>query len=584
MVSDSPQENPAAAWWSLAAIILCIAVATFAVWRILGTPLFGCDDANIFFIYARNFAHGNGIVYNAGGQHVEGFSSILYFLCCSAAYLVSARPELALFWLNVLFCIATNLVLAFVIRRFAAICQLSRIQTVLLGLAYLLWLAINPAYFAWNIVSLMDVGLYTLAITLNYAFLATLLLRDTIPALREALQLSALAILLLLTRPEGIAWALVAITIFAVVAWLRLASFSGALRAAAVPLLAVDAAVEIFRLKYFGYLLPNTFYAKVSASLPQTFHDGSRYLLGFIRLYGIVSIAPVMLGIGGVVYVLYRNEHTDNAFPVVTLTLLFAAVGLAFPVLEGGDHFRDFRMYQSIYPILGFLFLLPAMYFLRLKEWTNAAIYSAAMLIFAIFTWNGSWTRFSQHNQLQGLTNTQMRVRVEFLIASQGRRRGNRLNQLFPTHSPSIGVFEAGGNAYAYNGVTYDLMGLNDPRMAHADKIKTGPKGHQSFNKDVFYSLAPDILLPETVLPTYAIHLNTVDTFYRDPDGFENQAFKNIFADPQFRAAYSLVAMRNIAVPAFVCYGYFRNTYLTALTATGQYVVVDRLPTPLPAA
>jgi len=49
-------------------------------------PLTGIDDANIFFTYARNIAAGEGLVYNAGGERVEGFTSLLYTLVCAGVY------------------------------------------------------------------------------------------------------------------------------------------------------------------------------------------------------------------------------------------------------------------------------------------------------------------------------------------------------------------------------------------------------------------------------------------------------------------------------------------------------------------
>src|SRR6187402_2180008 len=74
------------------------AVALFgwlASW-LSGTPLVGYDDANIFFVYARNLVDGHGFVYNAGGEHVEGFSSFLWLLICSAARFATSRFEIPL--------------------------------------------------------------------------------------------------------------------------------------------------------------------------------------------------------------------------------------------------------------------------------------------------------------------------------------------------------------------------------------------------------------------------------------------------------------------------------------------------------
>src|SRR5690242_13300954 len=46
----------------------------------------GIDDAFIYFVYAKNLAHGHGFVYNVGGERVEGFTSMLWVLICSLFY------------------------------------------------------------------------------------------------------------------------------------------------------------------------------------------------------------------------------------------------------------------------------------------------------------------------------------------------------------------------------------------------------------------------------------------------------------------------------------------------------------------
>jgi hypothetical protein len=62
--------------------------------------------------------------------------------------------------------------------------------------------------------------------------------------------------------------------------------------------------------------------------------------------------------------------------------------------------------------------------------------------------------------------------------------------------APSQGVLTAGGTAYAYKGMTIDLLGLNNVRMAHAEPVKKEGlmKNHASFVPAVFYELAPDIV------------------------------------------------------------------------------------------
>src|SRR5690348_12188698 len=42
------------------------------------------DDSYISFRYARNFAHGYGLVFNPGYEHVEGYSNFLWVVLLAA--------------------------------------------------------------------------------------------------------------------------------------------------------------------------------------------------------------------------------------------------------------------------------------------------------------------------------------------------------------------------------------------------------------------------------------------------------------------------------------------------------------------
>ena len=124
-----------------------------------------------------------------------------------------------------------------------------------------------------------------------------------------------------------------------------------------------------------------------------------------------------------------------------------------------------------------------------------------------------------------------MHISNEFFIAKNEIENGTRLNVLFQENLPTIGFGSAGGIAYGYNGFVYDLMGLNNTLMAHADREKNGPKGHQSFNKSVFYTLAPDILMPRAVPTDNRINFSQIQAYYTNTNSWDNLIFKNIFND-----------------------------------------------------
>ena len=51
------------------------------------------DDAYISLRYARNFAAGEGLRFNPGGERVEGFSSPLHVLAMGSALALGAPPR-----------------------------------------------------------------------------------------------------------------------------------------------------------------------------------------------------------------------------------------------------------------------------------------------------------------------------------------------------------------------------------------------------------------------------------------------------------------------------------------------------------
>src|SRR5258708_26013081 len=50
------------------------------------------DDAMISMRYASNLAHGHGLVWNAGGAHVEGYTNFLWALWMAALHLIPGVP------------------------------------------------------------------------------------------------------------------------------------------------------------------------------------------------------------------------------------------------------------------------------------------------------------------------------------------------------------------------------------------------------------------------------------------------------------------------------------------------------------
>src|SRR4051812_44621858 len=89
-----------------ALILFSLIVVLLLYWWGYQNPVIGIDDANIYFVYMKNFAQGHGFVWNIGGERVEGFTSLIWTLIGSVCYKISPAH-----FHNILF--AINFILIF---------------------------------------------------------------------------------------------------------------------------------------------------------------------------------------------------------------------------------------------------------------------------------------------------------------------------------------------------------------------------------------------------------------------------------------------------------------------------------------
>lgn len=550
-----------------------IILPTYWVYSILGRPLTGIDDAMIFFVYARHFADGYGIVYNIAGEHVEGFTSLLYFLICSAFYRFSDHPQWLIFSYHLLMTLLSTLLMLRMLSILSEKANLSFFKRYLIYWLFLAWLFINPLYYHWNVVSFMDISTYTLLLVAAYGYFCFMLCRMTHRDLFLAQIMTSLwIILILLCRPEGMLWGLVYLLNIYGVSLYQQKKVIPAIKAMLLPAVTYGlglTGLTLFRQYYFGYPLPNTYYAKVSASFSANVIDGIHYLLDFIHLYGIVVFMPCILLMGWSIRQIFLGQEKSIYFYLSLITLTFIGTGLIIPVLEGGDHFNGFRLYQPVYPFLILPFMLCMLIFRTLK------IFELCILVFSASVYavtQAGWAAFRDNNASQ-ITDHRMRVSIEYAVARAGIENGNQLNDIFQEDLPSIGFAAAGGIAYAYKGFVYDVLGLNDTQFAHADTIKTGYKGHQSFDKTVLLNLMPDIFIPLTQSSNTPFNLVTSYQHFTDPNTWDSLIFKNIFNDDSFKKQYILATVENKAHPAYQCQGYFSQQYLAKIRQDPRFKI-----------
>lgn len=548
-------------------ILVSLLFLTGIYWYGYHHPSIGIDDANIYLVYMKHLAEGKGLVWNPGGERVEGFTSLLWTLAGGLLYKISpAHITSSLLAVSFLLSFFTLYHITLFARKLNGTEQKWITVTDIILLSLLL---LPRGFIEWNVLSLMETSLWMFLITTISLQLCSYYLRG------HRINITGfcmLIVLINLTRPESLALNFLFVAILAVITGAD-KGWKYGLRRSVLPLLVHIgslAALIGWRLSYFGYPLPNTYYAKVSSSVKENILSGCRYLLRLFYFYPHAAFITVIALFFGISILRKRKAGTQTAWNVhekIQLVLLaIACAGLALPILAGGDHFIFARFIQ---PVLPLLYLLACDFFIW-KQWAGVTIHrnrfaAAAMMLALVF----SLTFFSKLTITDFFTTGGSNIIFpEFAVAASGRTTAEQMNETFAAckRYPSIGAMATGGVGYAYNGKTIDLLGLNNTIMAHSTGIKTGLRDHASFTKAGFWQLRPDILGAahggEAVKDTVPFVL------YENEPGFRGSLMysllKGMFDDEDFRSAYT-PALVKYKDNDYAVFGYYANPFLDAL-------------------
>ena len=307
------------------ALLLFLAGVAVFVTVYLRLASFLTDDVFISVRYAQNLVRGAGLVYNAG-ERVEGYTNFLWTLLLA--------PPIAAGWpvigwikvMNALWAVAAGLLtvrLASIVARDGGE-EASRVWTVLPGAVCL---ATVP--FVLSAAEGLETMMFTALLLLTVS--ATWEARDDERVPRAALALVALG----LTRPDG--WAYLPGLVLA--AFLRRRSPAWILRAVLVAVAGL-AAHEIFRLAYYGDLVPNTLRAKSA---------GTAFLLdrGWSQLRQFAGVTGGWAWLLALVPLAFARARAGAAALLVAVVLR-----LAFHVWSGGPWMGRGRFLAPILPIL----------------------------------------------------------------------------------------------------------------------------------------------------------------------------------------------------------------------------------------
>lgn len=453
--------TPVVAWLLLAVLLVS------ALWVWSAHP-YEFDDAFISYRYAANLAAGQGLVFNLG-ERVEGYSNFLWVLLLAGLDRLGAPPHATGPWLGVTALLATLTLAWSVIWRPGAGLPPDKKRGVL-ATAMLASLVIAHG-FATTAGSGLETHFFALLVLIGGVALS----HADLNRVSSLLVLGSVPALLLLARPDGI---LPGAALLFVVAWRaarerrdwRLGLLSAVI--ASIPAGLTGMMLIVLKIRYFGELVPNPYYAKGADALH--IDAGIAYLIGFLRSYPVVIVGLAVAAIA-----LRLPAASESARRMSAYTLAVAALYAAFLAKVGGD-FMEYRLALQLLPIVVLTTAVAAIELLP-NRWALTAV-AAGVLTLGFLP-----VAIESRYYMQDLTEMNR-------YARQGERVGRSLAGL-PAET-KIATTLIGTIGYFSDLHIIDQWGLIDPHVRRRPPRPRFFRGHVRYtNLSEARSLGADLFL-----------------------------------------------------------------------------------------
>jgi hypothetical protein len=277
------------------------------------------DDAMISMRYAKNLTAGLGMVWNPG-EYVEGYSNFLWTVWMFVLHQVPVHASKFALLVSIsgaLILVANLFLVKALSEKISGNSPLSVNLSIVLTAFYY-------GIIYWTLRG-MEVGLLTLLV--NYSLLIIFNLREKFRALEFRIFLLLLSAIIM-TRADSliIVLALLVSLFFAIKEDIRYKYFLRAI----VTVVFVITAQTLFRIYYYGDVLPNTFYLKIGNI---SYYD--RFYRGFDTFKDILlsTLLPALIP---VILYLYLSAKNFDRFKVYSLLGILATTS-AYSIFVGGD-------------------------------------------------------------------------------------------------------------------------------------------------------------------------------------------------------------------------------------------------------
>lgn len=451
------------------------------------TPFMGVvDDAWITYAYARNLAEGHGIAYNPG-ERVEGCTAFLHMVILAPFSWLTRRLDIVATVLNILaWAAVASLAWSFIRRRDGG-------QVGVLGLFAASFITLGMSGLAWAYAG-MEMPLVALAWL--GAAKVHLLERER----NRWPWISALIVVVAgLLRPDGI---LVAVPL-ALSIWIekpKQYNWGKAIVFSAI-VLTLFGGYWLWRWHYFGYPLPNTFYAKVTRTSVSLSMTGARYVLRWI--FGMV--VPLLV----IVAMIYARGR--RAVPRwVRLMSGLVLTSMAYCLLVGSDFFSYHRFLLPSYAamvLVGWWYGVGALTRYRQRFGAGVSTRKSKIVKVMLLLVCLNVVYFVSPSKPANAPNSASRGCISLFYPPQGlvhafivrntrdwAEVAQKLDHLTPAEA-TIATIPIGAMGYYTHRRVIDMVGLTDVHIAHTE-VPTGEAitGHEKYDIDYVLARRPSLI------------------------------------------------------------------------------------------
>ncbi len=409
------------------------------------------DDSYITFRYVKNFTDGHGLVFNIG-ERVEGYTCFLWVMLLSLFKILGFSFISFSQTIGIIFSL---LALYFTFRISTDIFNKegTAIYISVFSLGAAAMLMANGAFAYWS-VSGMETGMFGFLITLGiYLYLKEIKRGGT------GFNYSSIVFLLAsLTRPEGnLIFAVTVLhKIIITVRAKKENKISGLISKNNIIWISayvVPAVIfMIWRYSYYGYLLPNTFYAKTGGSL-EYIKSGLNYFTDFASTYGLYGLLLI------IPFFTIRNKEKFNLY--LYLLMVFYVFCL-YVIFIGGDVLRPARFFVPLLPVFYILVQEGTASLFKMFEKKNSFTLSTsfgaiAFLMIAFVTFKPQFDQIKKYSELENGLVDKMRISGQWLKNKQ-TASGKTL---------TVAATTIGAISYYSEVTLIDMLGLTDKEVAH---------------------------------------------------------------------------------------------------------------------